>query len=139
MQLGLWLLNLPKRLRGTGCWALWRSYCAQLPIRAVGASAAVGRGCEGEVGVEHLADHLAEQLGEALLVAGHIVDGVSAELQDGVVVVGSGMLYEEQGWGYWRCRVLRAHYAAIEEGLQIVVAVVGQALLLENGVYIGQW
>ena len=68
---------------------------------------------------------------------GDVADRLSAELQRWVVVVGTGMLDEEQGRGYWLTGFL-AHNVAVDEGLQVVVAVVFDAGGVEDGLYVGE-
>ena len=67
---------------------------------------------------------------------GDVADRLTAELQRWVVVVGTGMLDEEQGRGY-RLTGLLAHDVAVDEGLQVVVAVVFDAGGVEDGLYVG--
>ena len=71
------------------------------------AMAGVGGLDEGARGVEDFVYFLHTELDEVVAVGGgYVVDVVVAELQDGVVVVGAGVLDEEKGGGNGE-RVLR--------------------------------
>ena len=96
---------------------------------------AVGGGREGRGRVEHLADGGGELFTKAQSVGLYIIDALVAEAEDGVVAFGSCMLNEEECRTDWQLSGIKfcrgAHDATVEEGLQVVVAVLGQALLCE--------
>ena len=78
-----------------------------------------------------------QQLHIALGHGADVANGFFAEFEYGVVVVGSGMLDEEQGWADGALG-FAGHDVAVEEGLEIVVAVFLDVGGVEDGVDIGQ-
>ena len=66
-----------------------------------------------------------------------VANGFLAEFEHWVVVVGTGMLDEEQGRAYGSLG-LAGHDVAVEEGLEVVVAVFLDVGGVEDGVDIGQ-
>ena len=74
-------------------------YDAEQTEGTVGAAGSVLGGKEGNVRFEDSAYDLLEERHELVGVGGDVVDVILAELQNRVVVVGSGVLDEEQGRG----------------------------------------
>ena len=95
-----------------------------------------------DVGGEDGADLVGEQLHERLPDVGHVVDGHGrgrrAETERRIVAVAARVLNEEQGRRDGRTGMAVLDQTRIEQGLQIVVAMAGEALLKEDGLHIGQ-
>ena len=101
------------------------------------AAVAVVGGGETELGGEDGLGGLLEQGDEAVAVDGDVGDRLSADDERGIVVLGSGVLDEEQGRRDGLLPVL-ADDVAVEEGLEVVVAVVGDLGGGEDGIDVGQ-
>ena len=71
---------------------------AELPVRAVAAALAVVGRLQRDIGIEHPADGVLQQLAESLCMVADVADRFISKLQDGVVVLGASVLYEKQGW-----------------------------------------
>ena len=95
----------------------------------------VGIGCriEGEVLIEDLAVFFLEQQHETVGLCGNVGDGLTGECQRRIVVIRAGMLDKEQGRGY-RQIGFAADDMAVEEGLQVIVAMTGDVGGVENGI-----
>ena len=74
-------------------------YDAEQTEGTVSAAGSVLGGKEGDAWFEDFAYDLLEEIHELVGVGGDVVDVILAELQNRVVVVGSGVLDEEQGRG----------------------------------------
>ena len=106
-------------------------------VGTAGAAVAVGGGCERIVGIEDLGNLFVQEVDKLGGVGGDVGDGFAAEFQRGVVAFGSSVLDEEQGGGYGLIGGL-AHDVAVDEGLQVVVAVVLDVVGVEDGLDVGQ-
>ena len=101
-------------------------------------------GGEGNIGIEDVVDGLLEEFDKTVGVNGDIGDGLSADDERGVVALGSGMLDEKQSrthgrvyrWQFKLCSLL-PNDVTIEEGLEVVIAVVGNLGGIEDGINIG--
>ncbi len=102
------------------------------------AALAVGCGDKRLRVVEHTAYRLAELLKEGRFTGADIKDGLAAKTQHGVVVLGTGMLDEEQRRGYRQGRMTAGHDDGVEHGLQVVVGMLFQEFGTENGIDIRQ-
>ena len=103
-------------------------------------AAAVGvvGGDEGAVGVEDVGDDGVEVRHERLGNGGDVVDGLFAQTEGGVVVVAAGMLDEEQAGTDGLAFGGGADDVRVEEGLEIVVAMVLQTFWGEDGIDVGE-
>ena len=117
---------------------------AQGTIRTMLADALVGSGLKSFVGREHARHGLHQQLIEPLAIRSNVENGLFAETQCGVIVLGCSMLDEEQGGrdgkvegGRWKMeggRWKEADDVGIDEGLQIIVAVIVNLFWGKDGI-----
>lgn len=105
-------------------------------IGTTAAAVSVVGGGEGKVVIVDVVDGLSEPFDEVLGVCGDVSDGFAADDERGIVALGTGMLDEEQG-GAHGLRLIQADDVAVEEGLKVVVAVVGNLGRVEDGVDVG--
>lgn len=108
-------------------------YLAEEPVRTCETALAKGGGLIGYVRIEHLVNGLAEELHELRDEGTHIVDWHLTEAEGGVEGITTSMLNEEESRRDRYLRIGLAHQGGIKEGLQIIVAVVGHILRLEDG------
>ena len=94
---------------------------------------AVVGGHEAEVGREDGVNRLFEEGDKTVAVNGDVGDGLAADDECGVVALGSGMLDDEQQRTHG-FRMMLADDMAVEEGLKVVVAVVGNLRGVEDGI-----
>ena len=99
---------------------------------------AVIGGTERNSGVEDVGDGLTKQLDETVSVDSDVVDVFAANHERGIVIHIAGMLDEKHGWTYGLGSFL-ADDVAVEEGLEVIVAVIGNLGWIENGINVGQW
>jgi hypothetical protein len=110
-----------------------RSSFAEGGVGTGTAAVAVVGGHEAEVGREDGVNRLFEEGDETVAVDGDVGDGLAADDECGVIALGSSMLDEEQQWTHGFCMML-ADDMAVEEGLKVVVAVVGNLRGVEDGI-----
>ena len=94
-------------------------------------------GEEGLVGGEDLGQEEVEVVEELVLHCGDVGDGCFTEDEGGVVILRAGVLDEQQTGGDG-AHPLFLIYDSIEEGLEVVVAVVADVGGVENGSDIGE-
>ena len=68
---------------------------------------------------------------------GYVGDGFTTDDKRGIIAIGSGMLDEEQRWRYG-LRPMLADDMAVEEGLEIIVTVVGNLGGIEDSLDVTQ-
>ena len=100
------------------------------------AAVAVVGGGEGKIGIEDIVDGILEELDEAIGVDRDIGDGLSADDQRGIVALGSGMLDEKQSRTH-RLGMFLTNDITVEEGLEVIIAVVGNLGGVEDSIDIG--
>ena len=93
-------------------------------------------GSEAEVGREDGVGSLFKEGDETVTVDGDVGDGITTDDKRGVIAIGSGMLDEEQRWRDG-LRLMLADDMAVEEGLEIIVTVVGNLGGIEDGLGVG--
>lgn len=113
-----------------------RSSYAEGGVGTRTAAVAVVGGDKWEVGIEDIGDGFFEALDEMVGVDGDVADGLSADDERGVVALGSGMLDEKQRRTHGLSMFL-TNDVTIEEGLEVVIAVVGNLGRVEDRIDIG--
>ena len=130
--------------------AVFLCLTAELGVGTGTADLRVTGGSEGRLRGENLSDLLLQKLVEMGTIRRNVGNALLAETKHGVVVVGTGVLDEEQGGGHLKLCLKLARFGLgritllatddirIDKGLEVVVGMLVDVLGQEDGVNIGQ-